>query len=584
MRRFLSFVLLVLMPLAAGAQESGRQRLLLVTPGSDSAETASAVHRLSGSTLPGWRATLNDSAVKVYPSGAFVGLLRLAVGENRFVLRADSADRSADSLVFRIFRRKPLESTPTDTLAIDSVLLDPVTEVWARIGEQLVVRCKGTTGCTASFLQGRPMTELAPEQTRGLRGIYEGTLLIAATDTFQQSPVVVRLTSPDGRFVERATGGTVTVVGRETPIVGVTRGEKPFFNFGLGGDRLGGAKMGFLVPGVRLLIDGRRGALYRAAISPDQEAWIPVEQVELLPPGTHPPFSLTGSWTVRGTSKEDIVSIELSERLPFTSQVELNPTRIHVDIHGAVSNTNWITQTLTSREISAVSYSVPARGVFRVTLQLRHKQVWGYAVDYQRNTLVITVRRPPEKLALRRLQIAVDAGHGGENEGAIGPTGSKEKDVNLATALHVKRLLEEEGARVMLTRSDDSASNNMDRLARVIASGADLLISIHSNSVGNASDPVLVSGVSTYYRHPWARPLSMAVLQEILKTGLVNFGNVGSFNFALNGPTELPTALVELAFMSHPEDEMKLLDDSFRREMAERIVAGVEEFLETCED
>jgi N-acetylmuramoyl-L-alanine amidase len=76
----------------------------------------------------------------------------------------------------------------------------------------------------------------------------------------------------------------------------------------------------------------------------------------------------------------------------------------------------------------------------------------------------------------------------------------------------------------------------------------------------------------------------MAVLQEVLKTGLVNFGNVGAFNFTLSGPTELPTVLVELAFMSHPEDEMKLLDDAFRKEMAEKIVEGVEEFLDTCED
>ena len=428
------------------------------------------------------------------------------------------------------------------------------------------------------------MIELPPEQAQGLRGVYEGVFTVSGADTFRGTSVVVRLTTPDGRFVERPTGGALSIVGKDGPLVGVTRGEKPFINYGLGGDRLGGAKMGFLVPGVRLAIDGRRGPQYRVALSPDLEGWMPVEQVDLLPPGTHPPFSLTGSWNVRGTSKEDVVSIELSERLPFTSSVDLHPTRIHIDLHGAVSNTNWITQTLTAKEIGAVSYSVPARGVFRVTLELRHRQLWGYSIGYAGNALVISVRRPPEKRALRRLFIAVDAGHGGDNDGAIGSTGSKEKEVNLATALHLKRLLEEEGAKVMLTRSGDSSSNNMDRLKKVVGAGADLLISIHSNSIGNSSDPAKVSGVSTYYRYLWARPLSMAVLQEVLKTGLVNFGNVGAFNFTLSGPTELPTVLVELAFMSHPEDEMKLLDDAFRKEMAEKIVEGVEEFLDTCED
>jgi N-acetylmuramoyl-L-alanine amidase len=62
------------------------------------------------------------------------------------------------------------------------------------------------------------------------------------------------------------------------------------------------------------------------------------------------------------------------------------------------------------------------------------------------------------------------------------------------------------------------------------------------------------------------------------------FGNVGGFNFSLNAPTDIPNVLVELAFMSNPEDEMRLLDDDFRKEIAERIVGGVEEWLEGCED
>jgi N-acetylmuramoyl-L-alanine amidase len=585
MRKLIIPLILVLcVPSLAGAQDTLRPALLRVVPEQDTVLTSSPAYRLSGSTRPGWQVTLNDSALRVYPSGAFVGLLPLSVGENRFALRAWSGPLHADSSVFLIVRRKPLETTPADTLAIEDVMLEPSAELWVREGEDVVVRCKGTPGCAGSFPQGREMIELPPEQAQGLRGVYEGTFTVNRADTFRGTTMVVRLTMPDGRFVERPTGGTLSIVGKDGPLVGVTKGEKPFINFGLGGDRLGGAKMGFLVPGVRLAIDGRRGQQYRVALSPDLEGWIPVEQVDLLPPGTHPPFSLTGSWNVRGTAREDIVSIELTEKLPFTSSVDLRPTRIHVDIHGAVSNTNWITQTLTAKEIGAVSYSVPSRGVFRVTLDLRHRQLWGYAIGYAGNSLVISVRRPPEKRALRRLFIAVDAGHGGDNEGAIGSTGAKEKDVNLATALHLKRLLEEEGARVMLTRGGDSASNNMDRLKKVVGAGADLLISIHSNSVGNNSDPAKVSGVSTYYRYLWARPLSMAVLQEVLKTGLANFGNVGAFNFTLSGPTELPTVLVEQAFMSHPEDEMKLLDETFRKEMAERIVDGVEEFLDTCED
>jgi N-acetylmuramoyl-L-alanine amidase len=70
----------------------------------------------------------------------------------------------------------------------------------------------------------------------------------------------------------------------------------------------------------------------------------------------------------------------------------------------------------------------------------------------------------------------------------------------------------------------------------------------------------------------------------VLKTGLVQFGNVGGFNFSLNSPTDVPNVLVEQAFMSHPGDEMLLLDDDFRKRIAERIMDGVEDWLDGCDE
>jgi N-acetylmuramoyl-L-alanine amidase len=76
----------------------------------------------------------------------------------------------------------------------------------------------------------------------------------------------------------------------------------------------------------------------------------------------------------------------------------------------------------------------------------------------------------------------------------------------------------------------------------------------------------------------------MAILRDVLKTGLPLFGNVGSFNFSLNAPTELPNVLVEMAFVSNPTDEMNLIDPEFRHKIAERIVEGVDDFLDGCDE
>ena len=65
----------------------------------------------------------------------------------------------------------------------------------------------------------------------------------------------------------------------------------------------------------------------------------------------------------------------------------------------------------------------------------------------------------------------------------------------------------------------------------------------------------------------------------MLQTGLHEFGNVGSFNFSLSGPTDYPNCLVEVAFLSNKSDEKKILNPKFRRLIAKRIVAGIEDFL-----
>jgi N-acetylmuramoyl-L-alanine amidase len=160
-------------------------------------------------------------------------------------------------------------------------------------------------------------------------------------------------------------------------MVGIARGERPYLNYGLGEDRLGGAKLSFINAGIRLTLTGKTGDQYRVALAENQEAWIPEQQMEVQPKGTPPPFSLTGSWSVYGEKNYDYVTIALSDKLPYASFVEGNPARIFVDLYGAVSNSNWITQHLTAREILNVSYRQVEKNVLRITVELKHRQVWG---------------------------------------------------------------------------------------------------------------------------------------------------------------------------------------------------------------
>jgi N-acetylmuramoyl-L-alanine amidase len=558
--------------------------LNLVVPESDSVRTSGSRHRLAGHTSPGALLRLNGKRLRVYPTGGFAHLLALEVGENIFTLTA--VDPGGDSLARKIviIRDEPPGTSRADTLLIEEAMIQPSLDRWVREKDLLRVQFKGTPGCTAWFLDSLPMHEVSPRKVRGLRGVYRGVYQISSGDSLEDEPVRFSLEDSLGNVVTRESPGRVTCIESWIPITGVTIGERPYLNCGLGRDRLGGTKLAYIVPGIRLSLTGKVGSQYRVSLAEGMDAWIPERMVELEPPGTYPPFSLTGSWSVSGNEKFDEVSVTLEERLPYSSTQELNPTRIIVDVYGAVPNTNWITHHSTGGEVTDVYYTQAGTNTFRITLELAHRHVWGYAIGYEGTRLVIRVRRQPASLDIDDLTIALDAGHGGEHEGALGSTGAMEKDVNLATVLYLKEELEDRGARVLLTRESDSTVSITSRLNGVLASDADMLLSVHANSIGVTTDPHAVKGVSTYYKHICYRPLSVHLLGELQKTGLRRFGNVGSFNFRLNSPTELPNALVELAFMSHPEDEMKLLDDEFRRELAERIADGIERFLEECEE
>jgi N-acetylmuramoyl-L-alanine amidase len=582
----LSFALSLFLAASSSSQPAPARSnfVRLVVPESDTVEATSGTYRLSAGTAPGNKLTINGTPLKVYPSGATAGVLNLHVGENTFTLTATGPKGDSVSKSFLIVRAKAPETTPDSVLAIDTIMTEPSEELWLNEDDRLEVQIKGTPGCKASCDLGIPMTEIKPAYAHGLGGIYRGIYTVKDGDTLSSHPVRFRLESASGAVVEASSKGAVTMRPGDFPYIGVTKGERPALSYGLGEDRLGGAKMSVINSGIRLAITGKHGNQYRIALAPGNEAWIAAGNVDLIPRGARLPAALTENWMVYGDEKYDYVTVGLPLRLPYSSTTEPDPTRIYVDLYGATSNTNWIIQQLTTREIKNVYYTEPSTGVFRITIELRHKQIWGYEIGYNPAGLVIKVRRQPEKLKIKALTFALDAGHGGENLGALGSTGTLEKDINLAVVKELKALLEDRGARVLLTRESDADVTMADRVRKVVTSGADMLISIHSNSIGLTTNPENTRGTATFYKHICYRPLALAIVKQVLKTGLPLFGNVGSFNFSLNAPTELPNVLVEMAFVSNPSDEISLTDPEFRHKIAERIVDGVEDFLDSCND
>jgi N-acetylmuramoyl-L-alanine amidase len=362
-------------------------------------------------------------------------------------------------------------------------------------------------------------------------------------------------------------------------LTGKTKGSLPYLEYGLGFDRLGGAKMTFLDTGILIKVIDSTVVNYKVQLSKDHIAWLPKENFRKDSSVRTPSFYLTSSWMVNGDDKYDYVTIALDEKLPYRSIQQINPSRIVVDIFGATSNTNWITQRSTAKEVRNAYHEQVEDDVFRIIIELKHAQHWGYSIYYREKKLVIKIKRQPEDLSLSNMKVAVDAGHGGENNGASGTkTGILEKKYTLLIAKQVERILKEQEATVFMTRTKDTSLGMTERITMLQQEDPDFLISIHLNSSVKDS----VKGVSTYYRYAGFRPLTQYILESLLEIGLEEFGNIGNFNFALNGPTDYPNCLVEVAFLSNKEDEQLILDPEFHKAVAIQIVKGIKEWLKSC--
>ena len=355
---------------------------------------------------------------------------------------------------------------------------------------------------------------------------------------------------------------------------GRTTGKLPFLEYGIGDDRLGGAKMTYLDSNILVKVIDSFKTDYKVQLSKNHTAYIDKRSIikEIAGTTNH----LTGSWKVYGDSAFDYVTVSLDEKLPYRSIQQIEPSRIVVEIFGVESNTNWITQLSSTKEIKNAWYEQPEEDVMRVIIDLKHKQHWGHSIFYEGNKLIIRIKRQPEKPALKYLTIAVDAGHGGDNIGATGVTSNiLEKNYTLLIAKELQAVLLKKKANVIMTREKDTSLSMVERIEFLKAQNPDMLISIHLNSSSKDS----IQGVSTYYRYIGFRPLSVSILNHMLDLNLKEFGNIGAFNFSLSGPTDYPNCLVEVAFLSNKEDEKKILSPAFRKAVAKKIVEGIEEFL-----
>jgi N-acetylmuramoyl-L-alanine amidase len=347
---------------------------------------------------------------------------------------------------------------------------------------------------------------------------------------------------------------------------------------GLGDDRLGGTKMGYVDSNVVFKIIDSVQNMYVVQLSKYHTAFIAKSFIQRDFSYQQKNFYLTNSILVKGTDDGyDSVAIHVDEQLPYKSWMEINPSKIILNIYGVQANTNWITQLSTLKEVKNIYYNQIEDDIVQFTIELKHKQHWGYSLSYHNKILLLKVKQQPEKLRLSKLTIAIDAGHGGTNTGASGGTSKVlEKNYTLKFAQSLQHLLMKKRIKnIVMTRTKDTSLDMRERMSFLQQQNPDVMISLHLNASSNTS----ASGISTYYKHIGFRSLSQSILKSTLKLKLNEFGNVGHFNFTLNAPTDFVNTLVEVAFLSNVNDERKILDPHFQKQVSHQIYKGLKDWL-----
>ncbi len=180
--------------------------------------------------------------------------------------------------------------------------------------------------------------------------------------------------------------------------------------------------------------------------------------------------------------------------------------------------------------------------------------------------------------------IVLDAGHGGRDSGAVGPNGVREKDVALDIVKRTDTLLRAAGYKTMLTRSDDTYVSlpkstepvKDSRVAKANDAKATLFISVHCNAYSVQS----AKGTEVYYYTAQSSKLARAIHDAVQeKLGRVDRGINPEHDFVVITKTNMPSVLLETAFISNPTEEELLNSEEFRQRAAEGLFLGIKRYL-----
>lgn len=543
---------------------------------------------------------INDKRIQLYPNGAFIAMLPIERGQFSFLCEA-FADSDTTILIRDVWIPPEPATLPQFPLAIDSSFIFPAKDWELYEDDVFRVAVKGSPGCKASFtIDGLvwdvPMIELRngadfdwkkgsliQDSDNQIGGIYVGTLYLQPWHRCDRKEIKFRLIDQNQDTIYVYAPGHLSIC--NSSILQFCQFTQDYI-LPAPGQRCGAQY--FFPAGSRVQVIKRHGNRMEVRLTKTLSVWIRDYSVELLPPGI---IYQTGVLTEIRTDEQERLSrlsIQLGERIPYRIEQQKKPATLYVTFYNLVTDSIRIYIDYTQSIIQNIHTRVISLEQVDMQIPLNMDQQWGYDSYFLDGKFILDIKKPPEiagwpSSPLKNLAICLDPGHG-PDDGAIGPTGLRERDITVKFCELLKHELEDKDAIVLMTREADEGVALYTRPALATLFNADILLSLHFNALPDGANPFKNRGIGNYYFHPMSEQLAYT-LQERLwrKTKLKDFG-VFREDLVLTRPTNMIAVLTEPAFIMNPAEEMLIQSEDYQKKVVAAIVDALEIFVKKSRD
>ncbi len=560
-----------------------------------------------GSTTPSQevKVTVNEVEVEKFDhrTGNFLTLVEVPTGIEFPIKVTATIQGEETSLERKVIYEPVWQEMPIHPLAIHATNVVPKQDQVLEDGDRLRVIVQGSPEAEAVFRIGRNSQEITmveldilPSPLEG-KGVYIGSYLVKKEDVpllgdSDPQTITVTLRRANNQVSRELPGKVVFTSGIPSSIVEVTGSRTRMYrvkedSFNLHGSTLGGdgsltQVMNFdLLPKTRFVISGSAGEYLRVKLG-GENYLIYQNEVQEVEGEIKKPFTTLSEISLIEKEIETEIHFNTKVCIPFL--IEDEPQVLKLILYGAKKSENIIfTGQSSSVKKIEVSNLSPEQSLESVLINIElHHLLAGFNYYWDGTELVVSFRKLPDISPNNPLQgrvIVLDPGHGGESLGAIGPGAIHEKEVVLEIGKFLQGLLVEKGAQVIMTHSQDINVNLQKRIDMAIENKADLFISIHANAHAEGADAINYHGPMTLYNYRYNERLAEIMLANLVKrTGLPPARVWQRADLIVLRCPQVPSILVETAFLMHPDDNWYLLQPEYQYEIAKAIADGIVDY------